>query len=325
MNSAIALVLALVLAAPAPERTCATGDLRCASAVNAAAADDPQNPVRARALHAVTAAAAELGLFRETGDAAHLCVALERSERALALGAMRDALVRYQLEAQRELARSGVTCTRLAQPLPQARPAARARSAPRPAEPLPVEPALEPTGPVEVAAATGAPSEPPAASETEPARPSPPLVAPRRPAPRGPTAAPAPAVVLPPPERADRSGARARWLLAGGALAAGASAGLAALAAVGRIRRDEAREVHERVAQEAWLMGYTDPLTGAVAARIEYDMKRLHAGMVTAAIASGVVGGAAIALFAIGGRRLGRSRALALRPGLAGASLVGRF
>ena len=335
MNTAIALVLALALAAPPPERTCATGDLRCASAVNAAAAADPQNPVRARALHAVTAVAAELGLFRETQDAAHLCVALERSERALALGAMRDALLRYQSEAQQELARRGVTCTRPAQPVAQARPAGKARPATRVAEAPEAAPeaapAREPAASlaVEDVKAWEEPSaEPPARPAAEPpVRPAaepPAAVAASSPAP-APIALPAPAPAVDIPVREDRSKTRTRWLFAGGALAAGTSAGLAALAAVSRVRRDEARDDHEEVARDAWLRGYTDPLTGAVAARIEYEMNRIHGGMIAAAIASGILGGAAIALFAVGGRRLGRSRALALRPGLAGAALVGRF
>lgn len=324
MNTPLALVLALALAAPPPERTCATGDLRCASAVHAAAADDPQNPVRARALHAVTAVAAELGLFRETQDAAHLCVALERSERALALGAMRDALLRYQSEAQRELARRGVTCTRPAKPVPQARSAGKARPATRAAEAPEAAPAASPAVEDVKAWEEPSPAEPPAKPAAEPAAEPPAAVAASSPAPV-PLVAPAPAPAVDLSVREDRSRTRARWLLAGGALAAGTSAGLAALAAISRVRRDEARDDHEEVARDAWLRGYTDPLTGAVAARIEYEMHRLHGGMIAAAIASGVVGSAAIALFVGGGRRLGRSRALALRPSLAGASLVGRF
>ena len=307
--SALTLLLH-VTASPA----CAPADLACTardSALEARRATDPLD----RAVAHVTAARANLGLYRETGDLARLCDAqrhLDQVPRARA-SELGDLPRETRQDVAGELSRRGHVCS----------PRPRRSQTVAPVTP-PTAPEPRPTAPSEVAAPDlldVAVSRPPAlgppASATNSLGQAPIAVH---------VQGPTPAPVLRGADATSRqqlSGRRLR--IAGGVvLASGALAG--GLTAVAAIRRDDAQRTHDTLAAEANVLGYTAPDVDAQRQALAADAQHWRSVVIGTAVATGVVTATAVALLTAGAVKARRaSSRIAVSPLLPGVLLTARF
>lgn len=308
--SALTLLLHVV-AAPACEPT----DLACTardSALEARRAADPLD----RAVAHVTAARANLGLYRETGDPARLCDAqrhLDQVPRARA-SELGDLPRETRREVAGELSRRGHVCS----------PRPRRSQAVAPVAP-PTAPEPRPTAPSEAAASdlldvevSRPPASGPPASATKSLGQAPTAVH---------VQGPTPAPVLRGADAASRQQPSGRRLLiAGGVvLASGALAG--GLTAVAAIRRDDAQRRHDTLAAEASVLGYTAPDVDAQRQALAADARHWRSVVISTAVAAGVATATAVALLTAAGAVKSRraSSRIAVSPLLPGVLLTARF
>lgn len=309
--SALTLLLH-VAAAPACEPT----DLACTardSALEARRATDPLD----RAVAHVTAARANLGLYRETGDLSRLCDAqrhLDHVPRARA-SELGDLPRETRQEVAGELSRRGHACSprpRRSQAVAPETPPTTPASGPRPA-------ALSEVAAsdlLDVAVSRPPAFGPPASAVDSPGQ------APIAVHVHGPTPAPA----LRGSDAASRQQPSGRGLLiAGGVvLASGALAG--SLTAVAAIRRDDAQQRHDALAAEASVLGYTAPDVDAQRQGLAADAQHWRSVVIGTAVAAGVATATAVALLTAGAVKARRaSSRIAVSPLLPGVLLTARF
>jgi hypothetical protein len=310
--SALSLLLH-VTAAP----TCEPTDLACTardSALEARRATDPLD----RAVAHVTAARANLGLYRETGDLDRLCDArnhLDHVPRARA-SELGDLPRETRQEVAGELSRRRHVCS----------PRPRRSQAVAPVAPVAssTAPDPRPTAPSEVAASdlldvavSRLPALGPPASATN--SPGQATIAVH-------VQGPIPAPVLRGADAASRQQLPGRHLLiAGGVvLASGALAG--GLTAVAAIRLDDVQQKHNILAAEASDKGYTAPHVDAQRQALAADAQHWRSVVIGTAVATGVATATAVALLTAGAVKARRaSSRIAVSPLLPGVLLTARF
>lgn len=332
----ISPILGLLLHAAAPELDCEPTDLDCTARDSAREAREATDP-RERAVANVTAARANLGLYRDSGDLARLCKArwhlgqvprrlmselgkLPRETREEIAGELRQR--DHDCQARPRRPQRVVHVAPLAAPEPQ--PAAP--------KPQPAAPELQPAPSPEASGLLGVP-----VAATEPITSADPLL------PAVPSSGTAP---KPASSTAGRSATPARPILSkpalspalprtrrpglglmisgGVALAAGAVTGGLVAGAV--LHRDESLQRHAELAAKANLQGFTDPDTGAELRELEEDARRSRNVVLGTSIATGALAATTVVLFTAGAVKSRRtSSRLAVRPLLPGLLLTARF
>ncbi|HEY8379470.1 MAG TPA: hypothetical protein VIK91_23420 [Nannocystis sp.] len=317
---------------PASSATCDASDLRCIARTNEREARELAADPSLAAERLAAASAAYLGLFRETGDKAHLCTARKLIARGLRLGHLQAVLARYRDEAAAELARLGESCEqapRSGAGKPRVTAAKRSGVADT-SEHVPDQPPATTTSDLPDAAAVKPADDLLDVGKTRPS-PAPADSSYSQPALERPTPQPDAPVAsfvasessFKPGHDVTRQEGRPFFIAGGVLLGIGAAFGGVATGAGTHAQQVAARQ--NALASGAHAVGFSTPETAARSQALAAEIAQWRTVMIGTAITSAAIGAAAIGLLVTGGVKRHRATRVAVWPGGTGLLLHARF